>query len=313
MGGDDHTVRIWDSRTGSLWRTVHGERVGGLAAGQFSDGRPFLAVNTYHALQLRDPLDGAVVATSPTDEVYIVDVATGVAQAEPFFAIADRSEVQLWWPERDELRSVSMAVNDRGHPSRLWAVVLAEDTGRPVLASAGGDGAVWLTDPVDGTVLAGLSGHRGDVYAAAFRRLPGDHLVFATAGADQTVRLWDPVERTLLHTLETLVDVWTSVVFRYDGDRPVLAATCNRHDVVSLWDPRDGTSLGEVHLFGPACSLAPGERESDLVVVSEAGWCLLAFRDRPPSQRSATQQRMCASLTALARGFIGQLQTRAVE
>jgi WD40 repeat protein/serine/threonine protein kinase len=67
-----------------------------------------------------------------------------------------------------------------------------------VLASGGSDRLVKLWDPQTGTLLATLSGHRGDVESLAFSV---DGLSLVTAGADGLLKVWSVAARAELFDL----------------------------------------------------------------------------------------------------------------
>jgi hypothetical protein len=115
--------------------------------------------------------------------------------------------------------------------------------GRPVLATGGFDGTVWLWDPVAHAALGPpLTGHRGEVWWGSWGQADG-RPVLATGGVDGTV-LWDPVAHAALDpplTGHDDLEYWGSWG-RADG-RPVLA-TGGRDGTVWLWDSVAHAALG---------------------------------------------------------------------
>jgi WD40 repeat protein len=73
-----------------------------------------------------------------------------------------------------------------GHTDLIFAAAFHPDGTR--LATAGGDGAIWLWDVARGEEVARLQGHTGYVWALAFSP---DGATLASGSGDFTVRLWD--------------------------------------------------------------------------------------------------------------------------
>jgi hypothetical protein len=74
----------------------------------------------------------------------------------------------------------------RGHTDMVYAAAFHPDGTR--LATAGGDGAIWLWDLARGEEVARLLGHTGYVMSLAFSP---DGTTLASGSGDFTVRLWD--------------------------------------------------------------------------------------------------------------------------
>jgi WD40 repeat protein len=55
------------------------------------------------------------------------------------------------------------------------------------LATAGGDGAIKVWDPSDGTEVLTLAGHTGNIWSVAWSP---DGASLTSAGADHRVRIW---------------------------------------------------------------------------------------------------------------------------
>ena len=127
-----------------------------------------------------------------------------------------------------------------GHGTPVLTVSCSRDG--KLLASAGRDGVVHLSDAATGRELATFRGHVGDVNMVCFS---SDGRLLATAGDDRTVRLWNvapPGPRAILRGHTACVD---SAAFSPDGKT---VASAGGEEVVRLWDT--ATSRERLALHG---------------------------------------------------------------
>jgi WD40 repeat protein len=90
----------------------------------------------------------------------------------------------------------------QGCTIQLASIAARSRCGRPLLASASGDGSVQLWDPDTGAPVGRpLTGHSEGVTSVAFGTGADGQLLLASASEDRTVRLWDPRDRRPIVTL----------------------------------------------------------------------------------------------------------------
>ncbi|MDC3981474.1 pentapeptide repeat-containing protein [Polyangium jinanense] len=107
---------------------------------------------------------------------------------------------------------------------------VAWDPSGSILATAHGDGAIWLVDTVAGKVLRILSGHAGRVRSVSFSP---DGKMLASCSEDKTVRLWDVVTGRVLRVLEGHTSAVRSVRFSPDGETLVSGSD---DTTIKLWN-----------------------------------------------------------------------------
>ena len=124
-----------------------------------------------------------------------------------------------------------------GHTGGVEGVAFSPDS--RMIASASGDGTLWLWDSGTGTPIGQpLTGHTGSVMGVAFSP---DGTTIASAGDDRTVRLWDaatgePIGQPLTGHTERV----EAVAFSPDGE---VIASASRDQTVRRWDTTTGQPI----------------------------------------------------------------------
>ncbi len=261
-GGNDKTIRLWDTVTGELLRTLEG--------------------HTHHVHCVAFSPDGSMLASGGSDKTLrFWDVASGrlrqtiVAHSSPVLSVAFNpsgktlatggfdAKVKLWDVEKGKLRWVSedhkhhvrtVAFSPDGsivasasfdntaklwnadtgklqetlaHPA--WVKTIAFSPDGSILATGSIDHAVRLWQVATGHPLDTLKGHTHHVHCVAFSPVGS---VLASSSHDNTVRLWDVATGKALRTLVGhTAGVW-SVEFNPDG---TLLASGSDDGTVRIW------------------------------------------------------------------------------
>ncbi len=236
-GGEDGTIRIWDTRAGICTavlggRTNHSGRVLSVAAYRGLDGRAMLASGGEDGtIRIWDPAaTGAGTTAGPggttaasttalgttalgttalgaaarvlaghTGRVLAITVITAPDGRTLLASGGDDGTIRIWDPERDSRAVRTLA----GHPGPVWTVtVLDRGDEPPLLASGAGDGTIRLWDPATGRPDGEpLTGHTGRVRALAALRLRDGRTRLASGSDDGTVRVWDLATRSTTHLI----------------------------------------------------------------------------------------------------------------
>jgi hypothetical protein len=224
----DHTVRLWDSRTGMSRGTLEGH-LGGVNTVAFSpDGQLLASASADRTVRFWDSKTG-VPRGILEGHLEGVDAVVFSPNGQLLASASWDRTVRFWDPKTGVSRDTL-----EGHSGGVNAVAFSPD-GR-LLASASVDRTVKLWDPETGVLHNTLEGHSGGVDAVAFSP---DGRLLASASWDLTVRLWDSRTGVLRGTLEGHSGGVNAVAFSPDG-RLLASASVDR--TVRLWDSRTGVS-----------------------------------------------------------------------
>jgi WD40 repeat protein len=243
-GSDDGWIRIWDPTTQKIVLALKGH-----------DERQ---VNTQFGLirSLAWSPDGAYLASASVDGAARVwEIVSG---REAFVLPADRGAVWCiaWKPDGTQFAAGSQdgmiriveefnripnirafSAHTGRHPAsdvRNGVRSLAWSPQGERLASSGWDTLLKVWDPIPGTELARMKGHRGWVLDFSWRP-DGKQLV--TAGSDGLLMIWEAAAGQRISTIRGHNDFVNAVAWSPDGKRLVSASFDNS---VRVWDPLTG-------------------------------------------------------------------------
>jgi WD40 repeat protein len=276
-GGSDHTLRVWDARTGAaIGGALEGHTAAPVALTTLP-GTPqplLVSAGADHTLRRWKPGGrGAGAVRAVRRPVKAAALAgPGSSAGAPLIAVADESGTALW-----DTGTGRSAVLPAGHAT-VTAFASALVRGEPLLVTAHSDAGVrlWSLDRGAHAAparLAGLLGHSLPVRSMAAFPCDGRTLL-VTGGEDGTVRLWD-LDRTraLACREDHLLSVRdVAVLDTVRGPRIVSAGT---DGTVRLWDPATLRPVGPPLHCGQrvvnAVAAVPVDEPDRAVLVASGG------------------------------------------
>lgn len=126
-----------------------------------------------------------------------------------------------------DVESYEDLVDITHHDAELFDAVFSPDGS--LIATAGSDGRVCLSDGATGASVGELLGRGGGVWSLSFSP---DGSLLAAAGEDGVVRVWGVAERTIRQTLVGHEERVIRVAFSHDGRR---IASASRDGSVRIW------------------------------------------------------------------------------
>ncbi len=226
-GSHDHTLKVWNLKTGFLLHSLEGHSNSVRAMAITPDGAQAISASSDHTLKVWDLTKGKLLRSlqGHTRSVLAVIVSLGHG-----ISASDDRTLKVW-----DLNTGRLLQSLDGHADSVLAVATSPDGRRAVSASADGTLRVW--DLSTGSALHSLEGHRDRVEAVAITP-DGSHAV--SASHDTTLKVWDLEAGTLLHSLQGHRNsVWAAAITP-DGAH-VVSASGDR--TLKVWDLKAGSLL----------------------------------------------------------------------
>lgn len=216
----DHTIRLWDLQTGTLYRELTGHRRSVKSVAWTPDGQRLASGSDDTTVRIWDVATGELQQTLPGH----YDGVRAVAWSPDGQILASGGEdttIHLWTNQGTLKQTLA------GHTRAINSLAWSPDG--HLLASSADDATIRLWDRSREEAVRLLTGH-AEMVSCVTWSLDGAHL--ASASLDHTIRIWNPVAGRQTFVLEGHTGDITSVSFSADGH--ILASKSTDH-TVRIW------------------------------------------------------------------------------
>jgi WD40 repeat protein len=228
-GGDDHTAKVWDTRTGAKLLTLEGH-AGKVYASAFSpDGFRVVTAGWDRTAKVWDARTGAELLTLKGHTVGVWGAAFGPNGTRVVTAGLDGT-AKVW-----DARTGAELLTLKGHTDAVLSAAFSPDGFRVVTAGWDRTAKVW--DARTGAELLTLKGHTNWAWGAEFSH---DGTRVVTGSGDRTAKVWDARTGAEVLTLKGHAGAVLSAAFSPDGNRVV---TASRDTTARVWDARTGAEV----------------------------------------------------------------------
>ncbi|KAJ5337516.1 uncharacterized protein N7506_005538 [Penicillium brevicompactum] len=228
----DHTVKIWDTTTGTCAATLTGHTAGVRWAIFSHDSTMLASASGDHTVKLWDIASGTCISTLRGHSNYVVSVAFSQNSTILASASWDRT-VKLW-----DVAKGACTATLADHSNHVASVNFSHDL--TMLASASWDHTIKLWDVVTKSCKATFTGHNNGVVSAMFSH---DSMTLVSASWDHTIKLWNVGTGTCTVTLTGHDAGVRSVAFSHDS---TMIASASGDHTIKLWDSATGTCTATI-------------------------------------------------------------------
>jgi WD40 repeat protein len=237
-GHTDETVKLWDLKTGQVFKTLHGHRDRVWSVAFVPSQNPnrheptdviLASGSADRTIKLWNCRTGQCLNTLQGHTSWVWSIAPHPA-GEILASSSYDHIVKLWDLQTGQCLNTLM-----GHTSPVVSVAFSPDGQR--LISSDFNQTIRLWDLQTGDCLQIIRGHGNSIWQVAFSP---DGQQFASCSYDQTIKLWDSSTGCCLQTLSGHTAPAISVQFSPDG-RSLVSSSFDR--TVKHWDIETGTCL----------------------------------------------------------------------
>jgi small GTP-binding protein len=225
-GSGDRTVRIWETVTGKLIRTLEGHTSHVYTVSFSPDGSTLASGSHDNTVRIWETATGKLIRTleGHTSHFYSVSFSPDGST----FASGDGDKtVRIW-----ETATGKLIRTFEGHTVFATSVSFSPDGS--TLASGFSDKTVRICESATGKLIRTFEGHTDFVRNVSFSP---DGSTLASGSHDKTVRIWETATGKLIQTLEGHTDSVSIVSFSPDGST---LASGSYDTTVRIWETATG-------------------------------------------------------------------------
>ena len=228
--GKDHTLRIWDVRTGNELFTLRGHSAAVTCVAVSADGNLIASGSEDKTIKLWDPESGREVRTLRGHGDAVTSIAFAVNGKLLVTGSQDKT-ARVWSLDKD----ATAKPLEFKHDNWVSAVAFAPNSKR--VLTAGVDPHVRLWDLEKGTVARTYEGNNDFVLRVAFA---GDGSRVVSSGADKSIRIWKTDTGDVVKVLNGHMDRVAGIAVSHDGRR-ILSGGDDR--TARFWDVDMGKEI----------------------------------------------------------------------
>jgi serine/threonine protein kinase len=226
-GFGENTVKLWDTQTWTLKKTLTGHTEFIHSVVFSPDGKTVASGSGDKTIKLWDTQTGSLKQTLTGTEHPNGVISPAFSPDGKTLASDDDDKVRLWDAQTGALRQTLS-----GHTDSVFSIAFSPDG--ITVASGSADNTIKLWDGQKGILKQTLTGHTGPVRALAFSP---DGKTLASGSYDRTVKLWDVQRAAVKQTLTGHADAVNSAAFSSDGSTLVSGSD---DKTIKLWDVQTG-------------------------------------------------------------------------
>ncbi len=225
----DHTLRVWDAKTGEGVLTLSGHDGSVLGCAWLADGERIVSASMDHTLRVWDAKTGESVLTL-SGHSGAVNGCAWTADGKRIVSASGDGTLRVW-----DAKTGESVLTLSGHSGFVLGCAWSADGER--IVSASGDHTLRVWDAKTGKSVLTLSEHGGSVNGCAWSA-DGERIV--SASWDKTLRVWDAKTGESVLTLSGHSGSVNGCAWSGDGERIVSAST---DKTLRVWDAQTGESV----------------------------------------------------------------------
>jgi WD40 repeat protein len=221
-GGDDGTIRIWNTSTGTLIITLLGHPSNVRSVAFSPDGTKLASGSSDNTIKLWNVNTGTVINTLSGH----TDIVTSVTFSPDGTKLASGSydkTIKLW-----NVSTGTLINTLSGYTNYVCSVAFSPDGTK--LASGSGDNTIKIWNVSNGSLVTTLTGHTYMVNSVSFSP---DGLKLASVSDDSTIKIWNTTTWNLIKTLSGHTSYVQSVSFSSDGTK---LASGDGNAIIKFWN-----------------------------------------------------------------------------
>ncbi len=230
-GSLDHTIKLWEVKTGNVQRTLKGHQDLVLSIALSANGLLLASSSADSTIKLWEMGTGNLLKTLKEEgKTWIGSIAFS-PDGQTLAAEGVNYTVKLW-----DLKTSSVLKTLSGHKNIINSVTFSPNG--EMLASGSADSHIRLWKVNTGKLLYTLKGHKREVLSVAFNH---DGKTLASGSAASVIKLWDIQTGKIQKTLNKIHDDRVlSVTFSPNGR---ILASGSYDDTIKFWDIQQGKIL----------------------------------------------------------------------